>query len=568
MQVWHTLNKILKNTIVTNVVRFFNKLIVILHSKKYMKATFLKLLIVTILYTAFFGCAKRGTPTGGPKDSIPPVLVNAIPKIETINFKENKIKLYFNEYIKIKDAKKNLVISPPQKYDPIITPAGTASKFITIKILDTLDLNTTYSFNFGNSIVDNNEENKLENFKYVFSTGTFIDSLKLSGKVTNPLIKKSLTNIDVMLYEYNSQFNDSIIYKQKPRYIANTLDSTLFEITNIREGKYLLIALQDANSNKIYNPEIDKIGFIGDTVSLPTDKTFDFTIFKEIPKLKVIKPKEVNKGHAIFGFEGNANDLIIELLTPTPEDFKSEIVYEKNKDTINYWYTPFEADSLNFKVSKNNYSENFTLSLRSSKTDSLKITPSATGILHLIDTFFVSTNTPIIDFNASLIKITKKDSTEVLFTPIISKSKNKLYLNFEKEINTDYNLEILPKTITDIYQISNDSISYKLKTKSPEDYGTINLSFENSKNTPLIVELLNEKEQVIRKAKTNNQQTISFDLLLPGKYLVRVTLDENNNGIWDTENFLTRKQPETVKFFDQIIELRANYELNETFNIN
>ncbi|SFS49184.1 Ig-like domain-containing protein [Lutibacter maritimus] len=568
MQVWHTLNKVLKNTIVTNVVRFFNKLIVILHSKKYMKATFLKLLIVTILYTAFFGCAKRGTPTGGPKDSIPPVLVNAIPKIETINFKENKIKLYFNEYIKIKDVKKNLVISPPQKYDPIITPAGTASKFITIKILDTLDLNTTYSFNFGNSIVDNNEENKLENFKYVFSTGTFIDSLKLSGKVTNPLIKKSLTNIDVMLYEYNSQFNDSIIYKQKPRYIANTLDSTLFEITNIREGKYLLIALQDANSNKIYNPEIDKIGFIGDTVTLPTDKTFDFTIFKEIPKLKVIKPKEVNKGHAIFGFEGNANDLIIELLTPTPEDFKSEIVYEKNKDTINYWYTPFETDSLNFKVSKNNYSENFTLSLRSSKTDSLKITPSATGILHLIDTFFVSTNTPIIDFNASLIKITKKDSTEVLFTPIISKSKNKLYLNFEKEINTDYNLEILPKTITDIYQISNDSISYKLKTKSPEDYGTINLSFENSKNTPLIVELLNEKEQVIRKAKTNNQQTISFELLLPGKYLVRVTLDENNNGIWDTGNFLTRKQPETVKFFDQIIELRANYELNETFNIN
>jgi hypothetical protein len=165
-----------------------------------MKATFLKLLIVTILYTAFFGCAKRGTPTGGPKDSIPPVLVNAIPKIETINFKENKIKLYFNEYIKIKDVKKNLVISPPQKYDPIITPAGTASKFITIKILDTLDLNTTYSFNFGNSIVDNNEENKLENFKYVFSTGTFIDSLKLSGKVTNPLIKKSLTNIVLILY--------------------------------------------------------------------------------------------------------------------------------------------------------------------------------------------------------------------------------------------------------------------------------------------------------------------------------------------------------------------------------
>ncbi|MBI9039811.1 Ig-like domain-containing protein [Lutibacter sp.] len=533
-----------------------------------MRAAFLKLLLVIFLYTAFFSCAKRGTPTGGPKDSIPPILVNAIPKLETVNFKEKKIKLYFDEYIKIKDAKKNLVISPPQQYDPIITPAGTASKFITIKILDTLEANTTYSFNFGNSIVDNNEENKFQNFKYVFSTGTFIDSLKLSGKVTNPLIKKSLTNIDVMLYEYNDKYTDSIIYKQKPRYIANTLDSTLFEITNIREGKYLLIALQDANSNKIYNPEIDKIGFIGDTVTLPTDKNYDFTIFKEVPKLKVIKPKEVNKGHAIFGFAGNANDLIIDLLSQTPEDFKSEIIYEKNKDTLNYWFSTIEADSLNFKVSKGDYAENFTLKLRSSKIDSLKVTPNSNGILHLIDTFYITTNTPIINFDPSLIKISKKDSTIVPFTPILAKSKNKLYLNFEKEVNTEYTFEILPKTITDIYQISNDSISYKLKTKTLEDYGTIALSFNNPKNIPLIVELLNEKEQIIRIAKISNPQIINFELLLPGNYMIRVTLDENNNGVWDTGNFLNKKQPEIVQFFDKIIELRANYELNETFDIN
>ena len=528
-----------------------------------MRSTFVKLLIVTALYITFFGCAKRGTPTGGPKDSIPPVLVNAIPKMESINFKESKVKLFFDEYIKIKDVKKNLVVSPPQKYDPIITPSGTASKFITIKILDTLDANTTYSFNFGNSIVDNNEDNKFGNFKYVFSTGTFIDSLKLAGKVTNPLIKKSLTNIDVMLYEYNDKFTDSIIYKQKPRYIANTLDSTLFEITNLREGKYLLIALQDANSNKIYNPEIDKIGYISDTIKIPTDSIYNFTIFKEIPKLAVIKPKEVNKGHAIFGFEGNATNLNIELLTKTPEDFKFVINNEINKDTINFWYSPFEADSLNFRVSKDTYSEDFTLKLRSSKIDSLKASPGLNGTLHLIDTFFVATTTPIINFDASLIKISKIDSTQVPFSTQLSNSKNRLYLNFEKEYNTDYKFEILPKAFTDIYQISNDSITYSLKTKSPEDYGDLVLSIESSKKTPLIIELLNEKEEVVRTAKISSPQDVTFKLLSPLKYMVRVTFDDNNNGVWDTGNFLNKIQPEAVQYFTTPIEVRANWEIIE-----
>lgn len=528
-----------------------------------MKSLFYKLLLVLVLYIAIFGCAKRGTPTGGAKDSIPPILINAIPAIETIHFKEKKIKLIFDEYIKIKDVKKNLVVSPPQKYEPVITPAGTASKFITIKILDTLDTNTTYSFNFGNSIVDNNEENKFQNFKYVFSTGSFIDSLTLKGKVTNPLVKKSLTNIDVMLYEYNNSFNDSIIYKQKPRYIANTLDSTLFEITNIREGKYLLIALQDANSNKIYNPEIDKIGFIQDTLTIPTDKTFDFTIFKEIPELNIIKPKEVTKGHAIFGFEGNADDLIIELLTKTPGNFKSEIIYEKNKDTLNYWYTPFETDSLNFKVSKGDYSKEFTLNLRSTKIDSLKTTPSSSGILHLIDTFNISTNTPILNFDASFVKITKKDSTEVAFKSFLSKSKTNLYLNFDKEFNTDYIIQLLPKTITDIYEISNDSLTYKLKTKSPEEYGVLRLDIQGGTKSALIVELLDEKEELIKVEKIEKPQIIKFDLLLPKKYMVRITFDENNNGIWDTGNFLKKIQPEMVQYFTEPIEVRANWDIEQ-----
>ncbi|MFO7674136.1 MAG: Ig-like domain-containing protein, partial [Lutibacter sp.] len=458
-----------------------------------MRISFFKFLLVLIIASAFFDCARRGTPTGGPKDTIPPVLIKAIPAVETINFKEKQIKIYFDEYVKLKDVSQKLVISPPQKTDPVITPVGTASKFITIKILDTLDANTTYSFNFGNSIVDNNEENKLGNFKYVFSTGTYIDSLNLAGEVTDPMMKKKAKGIDVMLYEYNASYTDSVIYKQKPRYIGNTLDSTLFELTNLRAGKYLLIALNDANNNKIYNPEIDKIGFIKDTITIPTDQKYNFTIFKEIPNLKVFRPKEVSKGLIQFGFEGNASAINIELLTQKPADFKSQIVFEKGKDTLNYWYTPFEADSLNFSVSKNDYAENFTLRPRSTKIDSLKITQNATGTLHLIDTFSIATNTPIVNFDRSrinIINITNKDTTAVDFTEILNESKTKLTLNFDKKHNTEYNFELKSKAITDIFGISNDSIVYKLKTKTPEDYGIINIDLMSTKNTALIVELL------------------------------------------------------------------------------
>jgi len=534
----------------------------------YIKHLFPKLLLLLLFYSIFFGCARRGRPTGGVKDTIPPVLIKTIPAMESINFKEDKIKIYFDEYIKLKDVKKNLIVSPPQKTDAIITPVGTASKLITIKILDTLDANTTYSFNFGNSIIDNNEGNKLGNFKYVFSTGSYIDSLYVKGEVTDPIIKEITKGIDVMLYEYNASFTDSVIYKEKPRYIANTLDSTLFNLTNLRAGKYLLIALKDANNNKIYNPEIDKIGFVKDTITIPTNKTFNFPIFKEIPKLKVFNPREVSKGHLIFGFEGDAKNLNIELLTETSANFISEIVFEKDKDTINYWYTPIEIDSLNFIVSKGKYSEKFTLKIRSSKTDSLKIENNTGRVLHLRDTFSIASNIPIAAINKPLMQLIDKDSVAVDFNAILSKNKSKLYINFNKQYNMQYHLELLPKAIIPIFGASNDSISYKFRTKALEDYGTITITVASAKKTAFIIELLDKKNTVVRISKIEEPKEISFKLLPPGDYMVRITVDKNNNGIWDTGSFLNKQQPEIIKYFKKKIELRANWDVNETFNLD
>ena len=534
-----------------------------------MYQTLSKLLFLISIISLCSSCARRGKPTGGPYDSIPPVLIKAVPELETINFTEKKFKIYFDEYIKIKDIKRNLVISPPQKYEPIITPAGSASKFISIKILDTLDANTTYSFNFGNSIVDNNEENELGNFKYVFSTGTYIDSLNLTGEVLDPKIKDVTKNIAVMLYEYNEFFIDSIIFKEKPRYIANTLDTTLYDITNLRSGKYLLIALRDGNNNSIYDPRSDKIGFLADTISIPTDTSYNLVVFKEIPELKVIKPKELHSGHLIFGFMGDAEGLKIDLLTEKPEGFNSSIVFEKDKDTLNYWYTPFENDSLNFTVSLGDYSEDFTLKTRKPDIDSLSVTKYAGGSLHILDTFSITTNTPIVNLDKSLIKVTDIDTVEVDFNAILDPSKTKLYVDFEKKYDNSYHIEILPNTITDLFGISNDSLDVKLKTKTPEDYGIINVDLYSELDTSFIIELLNEKGDIIRTVKTPEEDLIPFELLEPGIYLVRIILDKNRNGVWDTGNFLERRQPEDIRFFkDRPIEIRANWDIIEEFYID
>lgn len=528
----------------------------------------LRLFILGSILYAFNNCARRGNPTGGPKDSIPPVVIKAIPNLESIDFTEDRIKIYFDEYIKLKDAKKQLVISPPQKYEPIITPLGTASKILTIKILDTLDANTTYAFNFGNSIVDNNEENILGNFKYVFSTGNYIDSLALNGEINDPTIKKTIDYVDVMLYEYNDKYYDSIIFKEKPRYIASTLDTTLFNLTNLRSGKYLLIAVKDNNNNKIYNPQTDKIGFIKDTITLPTEKTFKFNIFKEIPPLKIIRPQEVSKGHIIFGFEGDATNLNIKLLTPTPQDFASKIIYEKTKDTINYWFTPFETDSLYFEVSKNDLIENFTFKPRSKAIDSLKIIKSTGSVLHLTDTFSIAANTPITAFEASRITILKNDTIPVSFNPIFVENTNKIYLDFEKEHNTNYKFELLPKTVIDIFGVANDSLKFNLKTLTPEDYGKITIDIVSNENTPVIVELLDEKNELIRWVKIAKPSQVSFDVLPPKNYVIRAILDQNNNGKWDTGNFLNKKQPEIIKYFNKVLEVRANWDVNEAFNLD
>jgi hypothetical protein len=166
-----------------------------------------RFLFLSVLLIFVTNCARTGRPEGGPKDEDAPLFITAKPPYESVNFNKKEIKIDFNEYITLKNLNTELVVSPPMKNPPLISPQGAPSEFIKIEIIDTLKLNTTYTFNFGNAVEDHNEGNKLENFKYIFSTGTYIDSLTTSGNIKDAKLFETPKNINVLLYRIDSSFN-------------------------------------------------------------------------------------------------------------------------------------------------------------------------------------------------------------------------------------------------------------------------------------------------------------------------------------------------------------------------
>ena len=528
-------------------------------------------LLFAFLILFFSQCAKKGRPSGGPKDEDAPLFVTADPPYESINFDKNEINIYFNEYIKLKDLNKQLIVSPPlnPSNPSLISPQGSPSKFINIKILDTLKENSTYIFDFGNSVQDNNESNTLERFKYVFSTGTYIDSLTLEGSVKNSFKSEDLKNIKLLLYRLDSSYSDSAVYKRKPDYVTSSLDTSNYKFSNLRKGNYLLVALNDKRSDYLFNPKADEIGFLKDTISLPRDSILKdiISIFKEELPYKFKRGKEISKGQLILGYEGKATKINIETLSAVPDNFQTITFPEKDKDTINLWHTPIERDSLIFKVNNNGISDTIVIKLRKKEIDSLKVSRQTIGVLDYKDTLFLSTNNPIIKIDTTKINFIDTDTINILYTPYISKKENKIGFIFQKKFKKTYKLNVYPNALTDIFNTSNDTIISQFKTRSLEDYGEITLDVKNTKKTPVIIQLTDLNDKTIAQETTSVSKNISFKYLNPNRYKIRIIYDINNNGKWDTGNYLAKKQPELVEYLPEIQEVRANWQLPIVLNI-
>lgn len=525
------------------------------------------LFLTFAFFGLFYSCAKRGYITGGPKDSLSPILLKATPDNFSTNFNEKTIKLSFDEFVKLKNINQQLIISPPMNEMPEISPMGLANKTISIKIKDTLQPNTTYSLNFGNSIVDNNEENPLQAFKYIFSTGNFIDSLKLKVSLKDAYAPAINQEIKVILYPADS-FSDSIIFKKKPLYVAHvSKDQTTATLENIKAGKYHLFALTDENNNYTFQPKTEKIAFISQTITLPTDSTFVMTLFKEKTANNINRPSMISKNKWLVPFEGEYKNIKINV-----SDFEKELpsAFYKitNKDSLHVFIPETTKDSLKFSFSNNNYSKDYTVRVRTMKNkDSLVISVKNSNTIHFRDSLKIEATTPIVRFDKEKIKLTTEKEESTIFEVIFDKLKNLLYIIFDKKENTSYKLHIAPGAITDIFEKTNDSMQWEGKTKAFTDYASLSIKIEHSEEKPLIFELLNDKNQPIYKTTVPKNNQLDFLRLETAKYNARIIIDTNENGKWDSGNYLEKIQPEKIIYFLNNWDARANWELNETINI-
>jgi hypothetical protein len=524
------------------------------------------IIFLFVLVGLFSKCARVGRPTGGDKDLKPPITISASPDFETVNFKSDRIKIYFDEYIKFKDLNKQLIVSPPLNYPLEITPLGTASKFISIKIKDTLKENTTYTINFGNAIVDNSEGNVLKQFKYVFSTGSYLDSLQISGSVKDAFSKEIPKDISVLLYAIDSSFTDSIIYKRKPDYITNTVDTTAFSITNIKEGNYLLLALKDASKNMQYDAKEDQIAYLKAPVTLPSDSSYQLILFKEKPEFAVKKIVEVSMNHKLLAFEGDlGKNKVVEVLDKEKNPVSFFSYKDRQSDSLHIWHKDIKTDSLIVRLMVKDSINTLFVKQRSKDRDSLQIIKSSRQILPLRDSLFIISNIPIKTINAAYINFIDKDSVKIPFTIVENPLKDKFQIAFDKKYNTNYSLTLLPKAVTDFIGQQNDTLKISFNTKKPEDYGGIDLKLVLQNKSPVIVELVTDKGVLVSRRYITESQTLKYPLLVPAKYTFRVIIDDNRNKKWDSGNFLKKIQPEKVFYYSKEIEVRANWSITEEF---
>ncbi|WKL46380.1 Ig-like domain-containing protein [Flavobacterium pectinovorum] len=525
-----------------------------------------------LLVLLMMSCAKRGSITGGLKDTLAPVLSSSSPKNFNTNFKGDQIVLNFDEYVKLKNLNKQLVISPPMKHEPLITPTN-VSKVLTIKIKDTLQPNTTYSFNFGQSITDNNEGNAMNQFKYIFSTGPYIDSLSIAGIVKDAYEKNVDNFVSVMLYEVNDKYKDSVVYKDLPRYITNTLDSLrTFKLENLKAGKYLLVAMKDKGSNNKFNPKDDKIGFIKHFITVPNDTLFELELFKETLPLKTLKPIQASGNRLFLPYEGKQNFKLSQpkiVLKNNDEILETIVTQFPKKDSLQVWYKPLKADSLQLEVTKENYNKKFTFKIKDQKKDTLNITAVQNGVINFRDRFTLETATPLVKFDKSKIKLINKDSLDVDFTTEYNELEQKLYVDFKKEPLEKYKFTFLPGALTDFYDNVNDTLSYKLTTKEYADYGNLVLNLKNVKRFPIIVEITNKKGDVVLASDYSEGNTkLQFDLLQPESFTLRITYDDNKNKVYDSGNFLTKTYAEEVFYYQKEIDVRTNWDVDETIDLS
>ncbi|MBK7712586.1 MAG: Ig-like domain-containing protein [Bacteroidales bacterium] len=576
-------------------------------------------LLMSILFVLIGACAKVSNPSGGPRDRTLPVVLETIPEYGSKNFKGKTITITFDEYVSLDNINDKFMVSPPVKKKPKVYVRG---KNVIAQMEEDLRDSTTYTFYFQDAIKDLNEGNTIEDYQFVLSTGTVIDSLSVTGNVYNAFNLETPEKTMVLLYR---ELADSFVVKHLPDYISRVDQKGYFRINNVKAGTYRLYALKDADNSKNYNFPEEEFAFMNTPVEITEEKNFmpvvkdTVTVKKVIPKVKDVKGKKepiiqdtivpigeyplmlfapLKTNHYL---NSSGRPLKYQLtytlsLPPDSMDFTLKIpgsreesyFIEKNreKDTIKVWLTDSTLYTQTQLVTIVTYPFTDTLGLLGYKEDTIKmrfLTPRPSrgtkvkkaaftyennikgNILKPGQQIVFTSGTPFREPDTTKIKLYQiSDSVRVkVGYSLVKDSTNssRYFLNSDLIQDKKYLFVADSAAFGNIYNDYADSTGINFSVKKEDSYSKLTITIKNSKGS-CIIQLLNSQEKIVSEATVNTDTKISFPLLDAGNYRLKVIYDQNGDGKWTTGDFNRGIQPEPVSYYPQEISLKTGWVLD------
>ncbi len=531
-----------------------------------------------------YRCAQESAPLGGKKDTEAPKIRSISPANESVNFSSREVNIKFNEFIQDNGFPQTLV-SPPVAKQPTYRANG---KTVHIKFNTQLKPNTTYTINFSDDIKDINEGNPLSNFTYVFSTGSYIDTGMVSGKVKPANAEIKLEGVMVLLYPQSEEFS---IRKDKPVYFAKVDASGNFTIRNIKSGSYEIFALKDQNLNYLYDQPNELIGFSDRVIEVDdTLKTepLEITLFQEKASMKLQDARSIQPGHIRIVYNERVKSIRIDSKLNDPENIYTTTA---DKDSVDYWFnnltekkaefylvvndTVFDTLRMELKTIKKDTlfdPKKYTLTVESQQVTGLKAATivAPQSVFKPLKLFL---SRPCREISDSIkVQITEDSTTNISKYEILHDTADKriIYLSFEKKEGAFYEIIFPDSMFKDVLGFYNVLTTLKFKADKKDEYGNVNLIVSNAKTEKhYIIKLKNSRSETVSTVylHSSTEQKFSIKFLPADSYYLVVIEDTNENNKWDTGSFVKRTQPEKLTTYDKKYQLKGGWDLDIDFKI-
>lgn len=583
-------------------------------------------IFIIIAAAVMYSCANIGNPSGGPIDKTPPIFMRSNPTPNAVNVKDRKIEIFFDEIVTLKDPSTKIIVSPAQTEMPRMSALG---RKVTVELVDSLLPNTTYTIDFSNSIQDNNEGNAIDNFAFAFSTGSVIDSMRVSGYVIDSRTLEPMQSVVVGL---QSNLADSAFHKEKLQRVALTNDRGQFTIRNVSPGSYHIFALKDLDRDYKFGNPTEDIAFL-DSIIVPSIGTREAadTVYNDLNEIDTIMratrpayfPNDIllsmfNEDRKSQYLANNmrvdstrisltfaaASDTLPSLNIVGRNDVPDQwytLERSQTNDTLTYWIRPPHLVSADTLMVATTYLRTDTASNLSWGTDTLKFTfqrqkakkkkkneetdsleqirfmelhPLANGTQEVYAPLLLQTGTPIERYSREAFHLQRKLQNDTIFYPAEIKSialrdstlnRRDLVLKVDWEPGAAYTLAVDSLAMTDIYGLQTKPLKVDFNVRKMEEYGNIVFNITAVRDSA-IVELLDGTEKIVLRAPVKNHRAELLNLL-PGKYYARLFIDRNGNGKYDTGNYDMHLQPEETVYYPGAINLKKNWDVEQTWDI-